>query len=69
MLAWSLFVFVQLGFGQWLTADYGATVQMFTYFAGTLVALHFVMNSSATGAFATDRQPAAQGSAAGGLGA
>jgi hypothetical protein len=47
MLVWSLFVFVQLGFGQWLTADYNATFQLFTYFGGTLVALHFVMPAPA----------------------
>ena len=39
MLVWSLFVFLQLGFGQWLTADYNATFQIFTYFGVTLVAL------------------------------
>jgi hypothetical protein len=42
MLVWSLFVFVQLGFGQWLTAEYNGTAQLFGYFAGTLIALHFV---------------------------
>jgi hypothetical protein len=42
MLVWSLFVFVGLGFGQWLTSDFNATFQLFTYFAGTLLALHFV---------------------------
>lgn len=41
-LVWGLFVFVQLGFGQWLTAEYNATHQLFMYFCGTLVALHFV---------------------------
>jgi len=39
---WSLFVFVQLGFGQWLTADYNGTQQLFMYFCGTLIALGFV---------------------------
>ena len=39
---WSLFIFLQLGFGQWLTSDYGGAYQHFTYFAGTLVALHVV---------------------------
>lgn len=43
MLVWSLFVFVQLGFGQWLTAEFNGTFQLFLYFAGTLVALQFVL--------------------------
>ena len=47
MLVWSLFVFVQLGFGQWLTSEFNATAQLFTYFAGTLVALHFVGGAAA----------------------
>ena len=42
MLVWSLFVFVGLCFGQWLTADFNGTFQLFTYFGVTLVALHFV---------------------------
>jgi len=41
MLVWSLFVFVQLGFGQWLTAEYNGTVQIFTYFGITLIAYRF----------------------------
>jgi hypothetical protein len=41
-LVWSLFVFLQLGFGLWLTADFAGAFQQFMYFAGTLVALHFV---------------------------
>jgi hypothetical protein len=45
MLAWSLFVFVQLGFGQWLTAEYNGTQQLFMYFCGTLIALSFVAPS------------------------
>ena len=44
MLAWSLFVFVQLGFGQWLTNEFNGAFQQFAYFSGTLLALHFVMN-------------------------
>ena len=40
-LAWSLFVFLQLGFGLWLTADFNGAFQQFMYFTGTLVALHF----------------------------
>ena len=42
MLAWSLLIFVQLSFGQWLTSDFNATAQLFAYFAGTLVALMHV---------------------------
>lgn len=42
MLVWSLFVFVQLGFGQWLTSDFNGTFQLFTYFGITLLTLHFV---------------------------
>ncbi len=42
MLVWSLFVFVQLGFGQWLTAEYNGTFQLFAYFGVTLIALQFV---------------------------
>jgi hypothetical protein len=40
-----LFVFVQLGFGQWLTAEYNGTHQLFMYFCGTLLALDFVAPS------------------------
>ena len=47
MLAWSLFVFVELGFGQWLTKDFNATFQQFMYFTGTLLALHFVTSADA----------------------
>jgi hypothetical protein len=42
MLVFSLFVFVLLGFGQWLTNEYNGTAQLFAYFAGTLICLHFV---------------------------
>jgi hypothetical protein len=45
-LVWSLFVFLMLGFGQWLTGEFNGGFQQFMYFAGTLVALHAV-NSSA----------------------
>lgn len=45
-LVWSLFVFLQLALGQWLTADYNGAFQMFTYFGMTLLMLHFVMASS-----------------------
>ena len=41
MLVWSLFVFLQLAFGQWLTAEYNGTVQIFTYFGVTLIAYQF----------------------------
>jgi hypothetical protein len=47
MLVWSLFVFIQLGFGQWLTAEYNGTFQLFVYFGVTLVALQFVAPTSA----------------------
>ena len=46
MLAWSLLVFVQLGFGQWLTNEFNGAFQQFMYFSGTLLALHFVLNYS-----------------------
>lgn len=42
MLVWSLFIFVQLSFGQWLTSDFNATPQLFSYFAGTLICLIYV---------------------------
>jgi hypothetical protein len=41
--AWSLLVLLQLGFGQWLINEYSGAFQQFTYFGGTLVALHFVL--------------------------
>lgn len=47
MLVWSLFVFIQLGFGQWLTAEYNGTFQQFAYFGITLIALQFVAPTSA----------------------
>ncbi len=43
MLVWSLFVFVQLGFGQWLTSEFTGTFQLCAYFGITLVALQFVL--------------------------
>jgi len=46
MLAWSLFVFVQLGFGQWLTKEFNGAFQQFLYFSGTLLALQFVQSRS-----------------------
>jgi hypothetical protein len=41
-LVWSLFVFIQLGLGQWLTDEFNGTFQLFAYFGLTLVALHIV---------------------------
>lgn len=42
---WSLFVFLQLGFGQWLTNEFSGAFQQFMYFCGTLVALQAVQKS------------------------
>jgi len=47
-LVWSLFVFLQLGFGQWLTAEYNGAFQQFVYFSGTLLSLQFVLTTPAT---------------------
>jgi len=44
-LVWSLFVFLQLGFGQWLTKEFNGGFQQFMYFSGTLVALRAVLPS------------------------
>ena len=41
-VTWSLFVFLQLNLGNQLTGDFNATAGMFTYFAGTLLALTFL---------------------------
>ena len=38
-LVWSLFVFLQLGLGQWLTGEFNGGFQQFVYGSGTLVAL------------------------------
>jgi hypothetical protein len=46
MLVWSLFVFIQLGFGQWLTGEYNGTFQLFAYFGITLITLQFVDRES-----------------------
>jgi hypothetical protein len=46
MLAWSLFVFLQLGFGQWLTNEFNGAFQQFMYFSGTLVALQVALAPS-----------------------
>jgi hypothetical protein len=48
-LVWSLLVFVQLGFGQWLTSEFNGTAQLFTYFAGTLICLMYVENRPVAG--------------------
>lgn len=45
-LVWSLFVFIQLGFGQWLTAEFNGAFQQFVYFVGTLVALDQVLTKA-----------------------
>ena len=45
-LVWSLFVFLQLGFGQWLTGEFNGAFQQFMYFTGTLVALHVVQTAT-----------------------
>jgi hypothetical protein len=45
-LVWSLFVFLQLGFGQWLTAEFNGAFQQFVYFTGTLVALQVASHGS-----------------------
>lgn len=46
MLTWSLFVFLQLGFGQWLTGEFSGAFQQFMYFTGTVVALHFAQEAA-----------------------
>lgn len=43
--AWSLFVFLQLGFGQWLTGEFVGGFQQFMYFCGTLLTLQFIQAS------------------------
>ncbi len=44
-LLWSLFVFLQLGLGQWLTKEFNGAFQQFVYFAGTLLALQFLLQA------------------------
>ena len=39
---WSLFVFLQLGFGQWLTGEFSGAFQQFMYFCGTLLTLQII---------------------------
>lgn len=41
-LAWSLVVFLALGFGQKVTGDFDGAANSFAYFAGTLVALFWI---------------------------
>lgn len=43
MLAFSLFVFLMLAFGQWLTNEFAGAFQQFCYFTGTLLCLHIVL--------------------------
>jgi hypothetical protein len=45
-VVWSLFVFLQLGFGQWLTGEFNGAFQQFMYFCGTLVALQWVQGTA-----------------------
>jgi hypothetical protein len=47
-LVWSLFVFIQLGFGQWLTAEFNGAFQQFVYFSGTVLSLQFVLAAPGT---------------------
>ena len=47
MLTWSLFVFLMLAFGQWLTNEFTGTFQQFCYFSGTLLALFITKSTSA----------------------
>jgi hypothetical protein len=49
MLTWSLFVFIMLAFGQWLTNEFNGTFQQFCYFSGTLLAL-FITKWTSTSA-------------------
>jgi hypothetical protein len=42
MLVVGLFIFIMLGLGKWLTQEYTGTFQLFTYFCGTLLALHYL---------------------------
>lgn len=44
-VVWSLFVFLQLGFGQWMTGEFNGAFQQFMYFCGTLVALQHAQSS------------------------
>lgn len=42
-LAGSLLVFLELGFGQWLTNEFTGAFQQFVYFGLTLLAMHTVL--------------------------
>ena len=53
-LVWSLFVFLQLGFGQWLTGEFNGGFQQFMYFSGTLLALHVISPSESRVTQSTD---------------
>ena len=46
MLVWSLFVFVQLGLGQWITSEFNGAYMLFMYFCGVLLTLGHVRKSS-----------------------
>jgi hypothetical protein len=41
-LVWSLFIFLELAFGLWLSSDFNGTFNMFVYFGITLFILHYV---------------------------
>ncbi|HTI69407.1 MAG TPA: hypothetical protein VMF06_05550 [Candidatus Limnocylindria bacterium] len=45
----SLFVFLQLGFGLWLTNDFNGGFQQFVYFGLTLVAIQYVQRTPQVG--------------------
>jgi len=47
-LVMSLFVFLQLGFGQWLTREFNGAFQQFVYFGVTLVAIHYVQTPASS---------------------
>jgi hypothetical protein len=47
MLAWSLFVFIMLAFGLWLTQDPVGGFQQFCYFSGTTMMLFIVQWTTA----------------------
>ncbi len=61
MLVWSLFVFLQLSFGQWLTSEFNGTVQQFTYFTGTLFTLFFVNSNMPATRSASESQRSGEG--------
>lgn len=44
MLVWSLFIWCQLSLGQWLTNEFNAAAQLFSYFGLTLFTLYFVQH-------------------------